>query len=716
MNKDLGIPSDWQPAQVAALERLVSAREQAVREQTERLAVAVSEIREYARQLDRSEDALRRQTHILRLVLDSITDGVVIADEQGTLRHLNRTAEEILGVALVEVPVEQWSARSGCYLPDTVTPYPPHELPLARAIRGETSREVEVFIRNARRPAGVWLSVNAAPLRDTDGSARGGVAAFRDVTARKQVEGRLTVQYAVTRVLAESESVAQAIPRLLEAIGSVKGWPAGAFWVVDEARNVLRCLDSWQATGCETSGFEAASRAPLAPGVGLPGRVWQRGAAAWVEDASRDDGKPLAAAGGDGLCAAFASPIHFQGKVLGVIEFWGPEAHPLDDDLRCLLAALGSQIGQFLQRKRSEEALRQSHALLQGIAEGTTDAVFVKDLTGCYLMINSAGAHFLGKTVEEVLGKDDTALFSPETAQAIREGDRHVLEAGRTLTYEDVGTSAGVTRTYLSTKGPYRDAHGSVVGLLGISRDISERKRAEEELRRTAAELARSNEDLQQFAYVVSHDLQEPLRMVSGFCQLLQRRYQGKLGPDADEFIAFAVDGAARMEKLIHDLLAYARVNTRGRTFVPADAAAVFDHATANLTAAIQESGAIVTRGPLPRVLADESQLGQLAQNLLANAIKFRGREPPRVHVAAERQGGCWRFAVRDNGIGIAANDLERVFGVFERLHPPSEYPGTGIGLAICKRIVERHGGRIWAESEPGRGSVFYFTFPERLS
>jgi len=715
MNEDLDRPADWQPAQVAALEQLVTAREQAVREQTVRLAVALTEVREYARQLEHSEEALRRQTHILRLVLDSITDGVIIADEDGTVRHLNRAGEEILGSALVEAPLAQSSVRYGLYLPDTVTPYPPHQLPLARAIAGETVWEVEIFIRNARRPVGAWVSVNAAPLRDADGSARGGVAAFRDITARKQAERRLTVQYAVTRLLAESETVAQTVPRLLETIGASMSWSAGAFWAVDEVRGVIYCLDFWQEPGAGAAALEAASRAAaFAPGVGLPGRVWQSGSAVWLADVRHDDNFPRTkAAIASGLLAGFASPIDFQGKVLGAIEFWGRAGHPFDDDLSHLLTSLGSQIGQFLQRKRSEEAVRQSHALLQAIAEGITDAVFVKDLAGRYLMINSAGARFLGKSVEEVLGKDDTALFSPETAQAIRAGDAHVLEAGRTLTYEDVGTAAGVTRTYLSTKGPYRDAHSNVIGLLGISRDITERKQAEEELQRTAAELARSNEDLQQFAYVVSHDLQEPLRMVSGFCQLLKRRYQGKLDPDADEFIGFAVDGAARMEKLIHDLLAYARVHTRGRSFAPIESAAVFDRAAANLAAAIQETKAIVTHGPLPVVLGDESQLGQLAQNLLANAIKFRGSEPPRVHVSAECQGGGWRFAVRDNGIGIAAQDLERVFGIFERLHPASEYPGTGIGLAICKRIVERHGGRIWAESEPGKGSVFYFTLPD---
>jgi PAS domain S-box-containing protein len=706
--------AELHPSEIALLEQTLQAREQAVQEQAARLAVALGEVREYGRQLERSEEALRRQTSILQLVLDSIAEGVVVADEDGTLCHLNQAGEEILGVGLMDVPMEHWAEQCGYYLPDTVTVYPAEQLPLARAIRGETVHDVDVFIRNEHRPHGAWVSVSAAPLRDGDGSPRGGVAAFRDVTARKQTEVRLAVQYAVTRVLAESSSVAEAAPRLLEAIGVAKRCAAGALWSVDESAGVLRCLAFWSAPEVAALELELTSRTRELPlGVGLPGRAWATWDIAWVCDLRQDRAcacGPEAAAAG--LRCAFAFPIAAQGKVLAVLEFFLPTPRKPDPELTTLLTALGSQVGQFVERTRSEEALRHSHALLHAIAEGTTDAVYVKDRRGRYLMINSAGAAFLGRTVAEVLGKDDTELFSPETASAIREGDQRVLAAGHTLTLEDVGAAAGVTRTYLSTKAPYRDASGQIIGLLGISRDISARKQAEEDLQRTATDLARSNEDLQQFAYVVSHDLQEPLRMVSSFCRLLRDRYRGKLDRSADDFIDFAVDGAGRMDKMIQDLLAYSRVGTRGRRFAQVDSGLACDRAVANLAAAVAESGAVVTHGPLPVVLADESQLCQLLQNLLANAIKFRGAEPPRVEVAAVRQGHSWLFSVRDNGIGIDPGDCERIFGVFERLHPTSDYPGTGIGLAICRRIVERHRGRLWAESEPRRGSVFFFTIP----
>jgi len=242
-----------------------------------------------------------------------------------------------------------------------------------------------------------------------------------------------------------------------------------------------------------------------------------------------------------------------------------------------------------------------------------------------------------------------------------------------------------------------------------LSVELDERRQAEYRLAQYAQDLRDSNAELEQFAYVASHDLQEPLRMVASFTQLLAKRYQGKLDQDADEFIGFAVDGATRMQALINDLLAYSRVGTRGRPLAPTDGTAALQEARSNLTAALAESGAVVTHDPLPTVLADERQLVQLFQNLIANAVKFRGPEAPRIHVSAGPQDGGWIFAVRDNGIGIAKEHQDRIFTIFQRLHPRAEYSGTGIGLALCKKIVERHGGRIWVESEVGRGSTFYF-------
>ena len=226
------------------------------------------------------------------------------------------------------------------------------------------------------------------------------------------------------------------------------------------------------------------------------------------------------------------------------------------------------------------------------------------------------------------------------------------------------------------------------------------------------AELARSNAELEQFAYIASHDLQEPLRMVSSYVQLLERRYRGKLDQDADKFIGFAAEGAVRMQRLINDLLAYSRVGTRGKSFEPVNLEVILTQALENLHLAIKERDASITHDLLPMAYGDSGQLTQIFQNLIDNAIKFCSEKPPRVHISARLDGSECICSIQDNGIGIAPEYLDKLFLLFQRLHTRKEYPGTGLGLAICKRIVERHGGKIWVESRPGEGSTFYFRIP----
>jgi light-regulated signal transduction histidine kinase (bacteriophytochrome) len=247
---------------------------------------------------------------------------------------------------------------------------------------------------------------------------------------------------------------------------------------------------------------------------------------------------------------------------------------------------------------------------------------------------------------------------------------------------------------------------------LGEARMRRERRRAGEQLKSNSEELARSNAELEQFAYVVSHDLQEPLRLVAGYMRLLAERYSDQLDKDAQEFIAYAADAAARMKGMITDLLAYSRTGKNGREIVAVDCEAALDQACADLRAAITESAAEISHGPLPTVPGDAAQFTHLFQNLIGNAIKFRSQAPPRIHVSAELNGQEWVFSVRDNGIGLDTQFADRIFMVFQRLHAREQYPGTGIGLAIARKIVEHRGGRIWVESEPGKGATFHFTIP----
>jgi len=242
---------------------------------------------------------------------------------------------------------------------------------------------------------------------------------------------------------------------------------------------------------------------------------------------------------------------------------------------------------------------------------------------------------------------------------------------------------------------------------------LTELKHTREELEQKSQDLARSNIDLQQFAYAASHDLQAPLRGVEGFVNLFSRRYKGKLDTKADEFIEFIIDGVKRMQMLIKDLLEYSQIGAKEIHWKPMESELAVTQALANLKTAIEESSAIVTYENLPRIMGDSSQISSLFQNLIGNAIKYRKEEPPKIHITAERKGDEWLFSVNDNGIGIDPNNSDRIFVVFQRLHTREEYEGTGIGLAICKRIVERHKGNIWIASEPGKGSTFYFTIPD---
>lgn len=364
----------------------------------------------------------------------------------------------------------------------------------------------------------------------------------------------------------------------------------------------------------------------------------------------------------------------------------------------------------------TREELQRSKSMFESILATATDAVICVDDSQRIIFFNEGAERIFRYEPEEVLGQPLDLLIPDRFASAHR---RKVSEFGESPVVArqmgERGEIAGKRRC-----GEIFPAEASISKLnvgdrtiyTAVLRDITDRHEAQEELARQAEELARSNAELEQFAYVASHDLQEPLRMVASYTQLLARRYRGQLDADADEFIEFAVDGVRRMQSLINDLLAYSRVG-RGTELTSVSTAAIVGSTLTALAHAITETDAKVTFQDLPTVHGDETQLRQLFQNLIQNGLKFhKPGVPPKVHIDAVDSGDFWHFRVADEGIGIAPEFRERIFVIFQRLHSRAEYPGTGIGLAICRKIVERHGGRIWVESDDN-GTIFHFTLPK---
>jgi len=394
-------------------------------------------------------------------------------------------------------------------------------------------------------------------------------------------------------------------------------------------------------------------------------------------------------------------------------------------------------LNDITARKQAEKALleaslqKQASQYARTLIEVSIDPLVTISPEGKITDVNEATIKATGMRREELVGTNFSTYFTePEKAE---QAYRHVFAWGFVTDYPlTIRHRDGHLMDVFYNASLYKDAYGSVLGAFAAARDVTALKRAESELRRhkenlealvkertseleeSNRELARSNENLEQFAYVASHDLQEPLRIMSSYSQLLERRYKGRLDQDADEFIAFIVDAAAQMQKLITDLLAYSRAGRGTTDMVEVNCDHLVRRLVAGMAPTIESADGHVTFDGLPSIMAHETSLIQLFQNLIGNALKFRGEQPPRIHLSASQAGREWVFSVHDNGIGIEPQYNQRIFMIFQRLHARDKYPGTGIGLSICKKIVETLGGRIWVESESGQGSTFYFTVPIR--
>lgn len=360
------------------------------------------------------------------------------------------------------------------------------------------------------------------------------------------------------------------------------------------------------------------------------------------------------------------------------------------------------------QNRLADESLRK----LMRAVEQSDNTIVITNLDGVIEFVNPAFTHITGYTAQEAIGQNPRILKSGQMSHQVYEEMWQVIGGGGVWRGELLNKKKnGELYWENATISPVRDANGRITHYVAVKEDITARKQAEELMKHYAQELERSNAELDQFASVVSHDLQEPLRMVSSYLALLEKRYKGQLDAQADKYIGYAVDGAQRMQNMIRAMLDYARVGTRGHDLEPTECQAVLDLVLNDLQVAIQKSGAVITHDPLPVVMADKIQLGQVFQNLIGNAIKFC-TQTPQIHISVSCQEQNWLFGVRDNGIGFDPEFATQIFEIFRRLNPPDAYAGVGIGLPICKKIIERHGGCIWAVSQPGHGATFYWTLP----
>ena len=566
------------------------------------------------------------------------------------------------------------------------------------------------------------------PLCDPDGTVGAVCGLSTDITARARAEERLQAQYAMTQLLARANTLEEALGNIGSALGESLGWEAAIVWNCAPDTQALRCQEFWRAPSWDAPDFERASRQTTLPGgLGLPGRVALTGQAVWVPDLAQDARSPhetLAAAAG--LHAGVGFPIRVGQEVRFVIELFHRSARPVDQGLLELLGSFSSQLAQFLEHARANEALAWERYLLNTLMENIPDPIYFKDTASHFIRGNPGLAARLGSPdTAYLLGKTDFDFFAREHAEPAFQDEQQVIRSGQPIIGKEEkevwpdGRVAWVS----TTKMPLRDPAGRIVGTFGMSRDITARVMAEAKLRAFAARLERSNRDLEEFAWVISHDLQAPLDKVCAFGERLAESWGESLDAKGRDYLQRMLRATQRMRQLIQDLLAYSRVTTRPNPWSAVDLSQVAREVATDLEVRIEQTGAKLELGPLPVLEADPAQMRQLLQNLLGNALKFhRPGVPPVVSVNADllEEGGSdaqdsrrlCRLTVRDNGIGFDPKYLGRLFTVFVRLHAPEQYEGTGIGLAICRKIAERHGGSITAQSTPGAGSAFIVKLP----
>ncbi|HUS11024.1 MAG TPA: PAS domain S-box protein [Pyrinomonadaceae bacterium] len=675
-------------------------------------AVSAERKSEHDAASEKRGEELRQSEERFRLLVERAHEyAIFMLDPKGRVITWNTGAERLQGYPAEEIIGQHFSR----FYPGEDIERGKPEIELRAASQEGRVEDEDWRIR--KDGSRFWANVVITALNDTEGRLIGFSKIMRDITERKQENEALLLLANVISSVNSAEDIDSGLSRCLEQISTLRKWQAAQAWVVDKRENVLVCLPGAFYAEIDYASFRILSlRTKFPKGIGLPGRVWENSAPVWIVDVTNDTNFPRGRVAAEmGLKSAFGFALRDGQNVFGVLEFFTSDSRDPDIHFLAAIDKLGSRLGEVFGRKQAEQALRASEEQFRAVAETANDAIISGDQRGIIIHWNKVAERIFGYAASEALGSPLTLIMPARFQSAHERGMQRYLTTGESRvigkTVELSGRRKDGTEFPLELSlAKWSTSEG--IHFTGIIRDITERKRMETDLARQAAELARSNADLEQFAYVASHDLQEPLRMVITFVGMLGKQYKGKLDAEADELIAYAVGGADRMRQLISDLLAYSRLSASRDETLVTDCEEVLQEVLENLLTLIQNNSAVITHDRLPSLRVDRTQMVQLLQNLLTNAIKFRGSEPPRVHLSAKRMETDCVFSVQDNGIGIGAEHVNRIFLVFERLHDRTQYPGTGIGLAICKKIVERHGGRIWVESQPGAGSTFFFTLP----
>ena len=598
-----------------------------------------------------------------RQMVDAFPAAIYTTDAHGRLTYFNAAAVKLSGRD-PELGTDQWCVTWKMFLPDG-TPLPHDHCPMAVALRGEyVPAGIECM---AERPDGTrfWFAAYPAVLRDAEGRTLGGINLLIDITARKNAELQADEQF---------RTIVETIPECVKMVS-----PDGTLLFMN-------------SQGLGMLGACAAN--------GLTGQN--------VFDMIAPEDRESFRRFNEAVCDGQKGSLEFD-----VVKWDGTrrrmETHAAP--LRHAAGIVHLGISHDITERKTEERAAQ---LLSAIVDSSDDAIVSKDLNGIITSWNRGAERLFGFSAAEAVGRPVTILVpedrleeEPKILARLRCGDR--VDHFETIRRRKDGTLLHISQTISLV----RDKTGIIIGASKIARDITERKKAEAERKRIANDLLQANRELEQFAFSASHDLKEPLRTIKIYSELLTRECGHVIDGEAREYLGHLRTGATRMEMLVRDLVSYTQFTTSGDCTETTDSAESLKATLAGLSGLIAETRAAITADPLPSLFVHRTHLQQLFQNLIENAIKYRTQDkPPAVHVTAERLSGQWVFSISDNGIGIAPQYTEEIFGLFKRLHTSDEYSGTGIGLAICKRIVERYHGRIWVESEAGKGSTFRFAFP----